>query len=82
MWTREARVAEEGPMTALTWPSSIRPSAIFSDVASAWMSTKMALVWERSLSTSACAMAKGFSKGAMKLRPWRFITAKGGLPAN
>src|SRR5580658_851100 len=52
------------PTTAETWPSNMRARAIFSEVASACMSTKMMGVIWRNRATSARAHRNGFSSGA------------------
>ena len=66
------------PTTALTRPSRKRPIAIFSDVVSAWMSTKMMEVSFPNFFTASLAAKKGFSIGFMNVCPCKFRTPTGG----
>ena len=62
------------PYSSEIEPSKKRPSAIFSDVASAWTSTTITLVVARRSSTSSRPTRNGSSTGGMKTRPIRFTT--------
>jgi hypothetical protein len=61
----------------LICPSSMRARAIFSEVASAWRSTRI-IQHPCAAFTSLSASRKGFSRSAMKVRPCKLITAIGG----
>ena len=56
------------PTTALTCPSNIRANAIFSEVASAWISTKMIGVFPAAWLTSRCVPRKGIFQFSHKRR--------------
>ena len=63
------------PITAVTWPSSHHESAIFSDVVSAWKSTRIAARRPRARAAiSRIATANGSSSVERKTRPIRLIT--------
>ena len=62
------------PTTALTRPSRYQPSAIFSEVASACMSTTTTGVSRRSSATTSSALRNGQSIGCMNTRPIRLST--------
>ena len=59
------------PITAVTRPSSMRASAIFSLVASAWKSTRTTGVCARASSTSASTTRNGWTGVCRKSWPWR-----------
>ena len=63
------------PSTAVTRPSSMRASAIFSLVASAWKSTRTTGVCARASSTSASTTRNGWIGVGRKSWPWRLSTA-------
>jgi hypothetical protein len=62
------------PTTAVTVPSRCQPIATFSEVASAWKSTKMIRVRSRSRSISRLTTTKGSSMLSMKTRPITLTT--------
>ena len=63
------------PITAVTRPSSSRPSATFSLVASAWKSTSTTSARERASATSPAATSKGLWAASRYSWPIRLITA-------
>jgi len=65
------------PNTALTLPLRNQPMATFSEVASAWKSTKMMGVRRCSSDNTASTPRNGQSMGGMNTRPCRLITATG-----
>ena len=65
------------PSTAVTRPARCQPSACFSDVASAWISTRAPSYWPVSFFSSASAHRKGHSAfSPMKVRPSTVNTSR------